>query len=68
MEEVNLSEASSETEDPGRPSGAILSLALGKFHFILRKTDMESTDGTASLIYSRLIPGMFSEAVNTNVT
>jgi hypothetical protein len=31
MEEVNLSETTTEEEeDPGRPSGAILSLALGK--------------------------------------
>lgn len=30
MEEVNLSETTTEEEEPGRPSGAILSLALGK--------------------------------------
>jgi hypothetical protein len=30
MDEVKLSENSAEEEEPGRPSGAILSLALGK--------------------------------------
>jgi hypothetical protein len=30
MEELNLSETTTEEEEPGRPSGAILSLALGK--------------------------------------
>jgi hypothetical protein len=30
MEEMNLSETATEEEEPGRPSGAILSLALGK--------------------------------------
>jgi len=30
MEEMNLSETTTEEEEPGRPSGAILSLALGK--------------------------------------
>jgi len=30
MEETNLSETTTEDEEPGRPSGAILSLALGK--------------------------------------
>jgi hypothetical protein len=30
MEDVKLSENSAEEEEPGRPSGAILSLALGK--------------------------------------
>jgi hypothetical protein len=29
-EEMNLSETTTEEEEPGRPSGAILSLALGK--------------------------------------
>lgn len=30
MEEVNISETTTEEEEPGRPSGAILSLALGR--------------------------------------
>lgn len=30
MEETNFSETTTEEEEPGRPSGAILSLALGK--------------------------------------
>lgn len=30
MEDVKLSENSAEEEEPSRPSGAILSLALGK--------------------------------------
>ena len=30
VEETNLSETTTEEEEPGRPSGAILSLALGK--------------------------------------
>jgi hypothetical protein len=32
MEETNLSDITAE-EEPGRPSGAILSLALGKKNF-----------------------------------